>query len=334
MRLLFLIILVFARSAGFTQHDSSYADKLGFPRGAKVIILHVDDAGMSFDSNQGAIKALTEGVASSVSIMMPCPWVPHFVGWLKKNPRTDAGLHLTLTSEWEQYKWGALSGAPAVPGLIDTATGAMHASVEAVVTKSNVKEVSQEVDAQIKRARQMGFEPTHLDSHMGTLFATPSFLLAYIQTGIRERIPVMFAGGHNTLVRKTNPMAVQQEQQIKQLAQTLWNAGLPVLDDLHNSSYGWDISADALKSTEALKIHARKNYIKALEECKPGLTMMIMHCTEPSEVFKHISDSGPTRQADMLAMTDDAVKAYIKEKGIIITTWREIMERRQKINSK
>ncbi|KIC90920.1 polysaccharide deacetylase family protein [Flavihumibacter sp. ZG627] len=334
MRLLFLIIMVLACSTGFTQHDSSYADKLGFPRGAKVIILHVDDAGMSFDSNQGAIKALTDGVASSVSIMMPCPWVPHFVGWLKKNPHTDAGLHLTLTSEWEHYKWGALSGAPAVPGLTDTSTGAMHPTVEAVVTKSNVKEVNQEVDAQIKRARQMGFEPTHLDSHMGTLFATPSFLLAYIQTGIREHIPVMLPGGHNTLVRKTNPMAVKQEQQIKQLAQTLWNAGLPVLDDLHNSSYGWDISADALKSTEALKIHARKNYIKALEECKPGLTMMIMHCTEPSEVFKHISDSGPTRQADLLAMTDPEVKKFIKEKGIIITTWREIMERRQKSKSK
>ncbi len=44
--------------------DSTYAEKLGFPKGSKVVILHVDDAGMSYDSNQGAITALTKGVAT------------------------------------------------------------------------------------------------------------------------------------------------------------------------------------------------------------------------------------------------------------------------------
>src|SRR6188768_3521289 len=75
----------------------TWAEQLGFPKDARVLILHVDDAGMSLDSNEGAIKAMTEGVANSVSVMMPCPWVPGFVSFLKKHPETDAGLHLTLT---------------------------------------------------------------------------------------------------------------------------------------------------------------------------------------------------------------------------------------------
>ena len=65
------------------QDSITYAEKLGFPKGAKVIILHVDDGGMSFDSNMGAIEAMEKGMASSVSVMMPCPWVPGFVHYLR-----------------------------------------------------------------------------------------------------------------------------------------------------------------------------------------------------------------------------------------------------------
>src|SRR5579859_6384863 len=100
--------------------DSTYAERLGYPKGARVLILHVDDAGMSLESNEGAINALTKGAATSVSVMMPCPWVPGFIHWLHDHPTTDAGLHLTLTSEWTAYRWTPLAGRKAVPGLCDT----------------------------------------------------------------------------------------------------------------------------------------------------------------------------------------------------------------------
>ena len=151
--------------------DSTYAEKLGFPKGAKVIILHVDDVGMSFDSNEGAINAMTKGVATSCSIMMPCAWVPGFFHYLKQNPKTDAGLHLTLTSEWKDYRWGPLSGKSSVPGLVDD-EGALWPSVSEVVNNASAYEVDKEIRAQIERAKAMGFTPTHLDSHMGTLFAS------------------------------------------------------------------------------------------------------------------------------------------------------------------
>jgi chitin disaccharide deacetylase len=311
------------------QTDTTYAERLGFPRGAKVIILHVDDAGMSYDSDMGAIGALTKGVASSVSVMMPCPWVPHFVDWLKKNPSVDAGLHLTLTSEWTNYKWGPVSGKPAVPGLVDTATGSLYASVEDVVKHASAAEVGTEIMAQVQKARQMGFEPTHLDSHMGTLFADPGFLMQYVKAGIALQIPVMMPAGHDKVLLASDPARAGLLPQIQAIGKMLWTAGLPVLDDLHNNSYDWVIPAAAKKSDAALQQYAGQRYIKALDECAPGLTMMIMHCTNPTEVFAQISSSGPTRKADLLGITDPAVRKYIKEKGIIITSWREVMAKRQ-----
>src|SRR5687768_2252581 len=103
--LLLLSLTVGLCIASAQDNGTTYAEKLGFPKGARVAILHVDDAGMSFESNEGTIRAVTKGAANSCSVMMPCPWVPGFVQLLKQYPGIDAGLHLTLTSEWKSYRW-------------------------------------------------------------------------------------------------------------------------------------------------------------------------------------------------------------------------------------
>src|SRR5271154_4215075 len=120
LRSVISLIIISIHSYSIAQSmDSTYAERLGFPKGARVLILHVDDAGMSFESNMGAEKALTLGVSTSTSVMMPCSWVPGFVDFLKAHPEIDAGLHLTLTSEWKSYRWGPLAGKKRVPGLVD-----------------------------------------------------------------------------------------------------------------------------------------------------------------------------------------------------------------------
>src|SRR6476620_11549291 len=180
---LLYLMLFFTPLFSFSQKmDSTYAERLGFPKGAKVLILHVDDAGMSFDSNQGAIEAMTKGAATSCSVMMPCPWVPQFVQFLKTHPQLDAGLHLTLTSEWTNYRWGPVAGKPTVPGLVDS-TGSMWSNVPDVLKHATADEAEREMEAQWERAHAMGFVPTHFDSHMGTLFASPEFLIKYVRFG-------------------------------------------------------------------------------------------------------------------------------------------------------
>jgi len=330
-RLTFLQIILFTSSFLSAQNDSiTYAEKLGYPKGSRVLILHVDDMGMSFDSNEGGIAALTKGVSTSCSVMMPCPWVPGFVHWLKNNPNIDAGLHLTLTSEWKDYRWGPVAGKNNVPGLVDN-EGDLWPSVEAVIIHATADEVEKEIRAQLERARAMGFEPTHLDTHMGTLFGTPAFTERYIKVGIENHIPIMLPGGHDVLIQKQMHFPDAFVQQIRQAGKTLWEAGLPVLDDLENNSYDWKIPDDIKNDDAKLQVFKTQKYIAAIKSLKPGVTMMIMHCTATTEVFKHISDSGPVRRGDMLAMLDPAFKKALHDERIILTTWRELKERRAKV---
>lgn len=326
-----LLLLFSARLLCSAQTtDSTYAERLGYPKDAKVLILHVDDAGMSYDSNEGTIAALTKGVANSCSVMMPCPWVPGFVRFLKEHPSIDAGLHLTLTAEWKDYRWAPLAGKSSVPGLTDT-TGALWPSVGEVVKHASADEVEKELRAQIERAEQMGFKPTHFDTHMGTLFATPAFLERYIKLGVEKNTPVMFPGGHDALIRQQTGLPEAQVQQLQALGKMLWAAKLPVLDDLHNMSYDWKIPADVASDDKKLQSFKTAKYIDALRLLKPGVTMMIMHCTATTEVFPHISDSGPVRKGDLLAMLDPAFREALRQQGILLATWRELKERRDKL---
>ena len=324
-----LPLLLALRSHGQGVSDPTYAERLGWPRGARVLIIHVDDAGMSLESNEGAIAALTRGAATSVSVMMPCPWVPGFVKWLKGHPGVDAGLHLTLTAEWDDYRWGPLAGRKAVPGLTDS-TGCLWASVPQVAAHATADEMTMEIDAQLQRARAMGFQPTHLDSHMGTVFATPAFLQRYIQAGIQNHIPVMLPGGTDRLIQQEERAPDAQIAQLRTLGKMLWDAGLPVLDDLHNFSYDWNVPDSVSHDDRKLQRYRVANYIDALRRLQPGVTMMIMHCSDAGEHFTHISDSGPLRRGDMLAMLDPAFKKALVDQHIILTTWRELMSRRSK----
>lgn len=330
LKITFYLAVFFLASFYVSAQDTTYAEKLGYPKGAVVLILHVDDAGMSYDSNEGAITAMTKGVATSCSVMMPCPWVPAFVHYLKEHPQTDAGLHLTLTSEWKGYRWGPLAGKTVVPGLVDKEDD-LWPDVPDVLSHASADEVYTEIKAQFDRAILMGFKPTHLDSHMGTLFASPAFLMKYVQLGIENHIPVMLPGGHDVLIQKKTHFPDAMIVQMRTIGKTLWNAGLPVLDDLDNESYDWPIP-DSVKNDDNKLQHYRTNkYIQELKALKPGITMMIMHCTETTPVFKYISNSGSIRRGDLLAMIDPAFKQALTDNHIILTTWRELMDRRSKL---
>lgn len=324
--LLFLVLL----SGGIMAQQPTYAEKLGFLKGTKVIILHVDDLGMSYSSNKGALKAINDGLATSGSIMMPCPWVPGIVNYMKKHPGYDFGLHLTFTSEWNDYRWGPVAGVNCVPTLADD-QGKLWDNVALVVKNTSGKDFETEMRAQIDLAKRMGIKPTHLDSHMGTVFAKPEFIQIYVKLGIEYGIPILFPGGHNTIVSKDFKDKPKFMDQARQIGKQLWNAGLPVVDDVVSNTYDWRLPESMKKTDKNLQTYKTSKFIEMFNEIKPGITLVILHCTDPSDIFDQITDSGETRKGDLLAMLDPKLKKYIEKEGIILTTWRELSKRRKKL---
>jgi predicted glycoside hydrolase/deacetylase ChbG (UPF0249 family) len=164
----------------------------------------------------------------------------------------------------------------------------------------------------------MGIEPTHLDSHMGTCF-TPLFIERYVKVGIEKKIPILIFGGHMQYIsNQVGPL----RSMVLSIAEKVWEAGLPVIDDLVTSP------------THAKDYKTKKTELKELlRDMKPGITEIIVHCTVQTEVFSHISGSGPNREAELRLLTDPDVKKFIESEGIVLTTWRELKKRRERLTS-
>ena len=149
---------------------NNWAEKLGYPEQSRVIILHADDIGMCSEANEAVIPYLLNNQIQSASAMVPCPWFNDIADWYKNNPDKDIGLHLTLTSEWKLYRWGPISNELMNSNLTDS-EGYLWRRVEDVVSRVSVNDIEKEIIAQINRARQLGIEPGHIDTHMGTLYS-------------------------------------------------------------------------------------------------------------------------------------------------------------------
>src|SRR5215203_5789146 len=163
---LMLLPLIEARSQETTK---STAERLGYPRDAKLLIVHADDLGMTHSVNIATIKAFESGLVNSGSIMVPCPWLSEIATYARANPQADLGLHLTLTSEWTQFRWGPVSSRDRVASLLDK-DGYFRLTESEAAASADPKQVELEIVAQIEKARALGIQPTHLDSHMGTLY--------------------------------------------------------------------------------------------------------------------------------------------------------------------
>jgi predicted glycoside hydrolase/deacetylase ChbG (UPF0249 family) len=166
-----MTFFLFATTAIATHAQTvgkSLAEKLGYARDAKLVIVHADDLGMTHSVNAASIKGLESGLVTSASIMVPCPWFPEMADYAKTHPDADLGLHLTLTSERVFYRWGPVAPRDKVPSLLDS-NGYFHLNWTNT-THIDAREVELELRAQIERALAMRVRPTHLDSHQYRLY--------------------------------------------------------------------------------------------------------------------------------------------------------------------
>ena len=139
---------------------------LGYPPDARLLIINADDFGMCHSVNEAVIGALQEGIARSTTVMVPCPWALHALHFLSEHPEIPFGVHLTVISEWADYRWGPVTPREMVPSLIDQ-TGNFYNfdRMPEFLAQVILDELEMEFRAQIESVLETGLQPTHLDWH-------------------------------------------------------------------------------------------------------------------------------------------------------------------------
>lgn len=294
-----------------SARGETWAEKLGWPKGQKVLLIHADDIGMCYEASQAAKEALTKGWYQSAAAMVPCPWFNEFADWCSKNPQHDVGLHLAMNAEWKWYRWPPVAPKTEVPGLVDK-EGYMHRGVVAVALNAKPDEVEKEIRAQVERAIKMGLKPSHIDTHMGALYARPDFTERYLKVAVEYRIPAMVIEMSPRLVEKFRKQGYPINE--KGLA-VLKQYPLPKLDDFEPVPEG--------KSYDEKK----RNYFSMVRSLEPGLTESIFHPSVETEGLKHITGSWQQRAWEHQLFGDPEVQEFFKRENAVLTNWREVMRR-------
>lgn len=172
------------RASGYRRPVTTLAERLGRSADQRLLIINCDGLGLCHSTNDGVQAAIRRGIATSASLMVPCPWAWHAASELSADD--DVGVHLTLTCEYPHYKWGPITQAPSLLG----GSGGFPLSIADLWEHADLTEAHRELKAQIERAMEWGVEVTHLDSHMQSLPLRPEFFDIYLDLAIEFALPV------------------------------------------------------------------------------------------------------------------------------------------------
>ncbi len=294
--------LVLFCSISFAQDQNNLAEKLGYASDAKLLIIHADDIGLAQSVNEASITAFEKKGISSGSIMVPCPWFADFATYYKEHPQLDVGIHITLTAEWDHYKWGGILPAGEIPSLLDE-NGYFYATVEEVAKHADPAEVEKEIRAQIERALSFGIKPTHLDTHMGSVLARPELTQIYMKLGKEYGLPV-FA---------PRMMLMGMPEQAREMVEAEYTL----------------VDGFFMLNEEKPGVSWLEAYGEMVEKMVPGLNQLIVHVANDNAEMQAIAINHPAfgatwRQNDLELMISQEFKDLLTENNIQLVSWKQI----------
>jgi predicted glycoside hydrolase/deacetylase ChbG (UPF0249 family) len=299
-RLFVLILFLTSCLTAALAQSKTIAERLGYPRDAKLLIIHADDLAVAHSEDAASFAALDQHAVTSASIMVPCPWLTEVATYAKAHPDADLGLHLTLTSEWETYRWGPVASRDEVQSLIDP-SGNLWPDTEPAVAHLKAEEVERELRAQVERALAVGIHPTHLDSHMGALFARPDLFAVYLKVARDYKLPFL---------------ALRSMDAQKDLRSLLSDKDI-LLDSVI-------IANPAVRSA-----NWKTFYLNAIHNLKPGLTEIIVHLAHDDAELQAVTVNHPDygaawRQRDYDTVTSPEFRKALEDNHIVLIHWKDL----------
>lgn len=285
-----------------SAQTKTVAERLGYPADAKLLIVHADDLAIAHSEDAASFEALDKHYVTSASIIVPAPWLVEVADYAKTHTDADLGLHLALTSEWKSFRWGSVASSDKVPSLLDSA-GTLAASTEQVAKNAKPQEAEREFRAQVERALAAGIHPTHLDSHMGSAFASPELFAAYVKVAHEFHLPFL---------------AVRVSDERAKL--------LTMLSEK-------DVLVDSVvMATPNVKPDQWKDfYLNAIKNLKPGLTYLIVHLGHDDAELQAVTVDHPDygsawRQRDFDFVSSPAFKRALEDNHIVLVHWKDLQK--------
>lgn len=286
--------------------------ELGFSENTKLLIIHADDAGLSHSENMATIQSLEHGIVNSYSIMVPSPWFFEIAKFAKQNPQFDYGIHLTLTCEWENYRFGPVLPISEVPSLVDK-NGYFNKKREELKSNASAEDIKKELKAQIEKALEFGLNPTHIDSHVYSVGASSEFFKIYKDLGEKYDLPVLL----NSQLMEMVGLNANNNIEEKDL----------LIEKVHYGKF------------EYFEKGKLQDYYKGIfNNLVSGVNLILIHPAFDDQEMKGITINHPNfgsewRQIDFNSFTSEYSKSQLQKKNIELITWNDIKKVKSKMHN-
>jgi predicted glycoside hydrolase/deacetylase ChbG (UPF0249 family) len=268
-------------------------DLLGYPPDARLLIVNADDLGVYHAVNAGILRTLTAGVARSATLMAPCPWALHAMRLLRDHPDIAFGVHLTVVSEYADYRWGPLTPKHQVPSLLDETGFFYNNDRQAeLLARAGLDELEVEFRAQIEAVLSTSLRPTHLDWHC------------------------LYDGGRPEIFDLTLGLATEYGLAMRVFDSTrserLQRRGLPAVDH------------GVVDSTRLPTAGKTARFVRMLRELPAGLSEWAVHPGLGTAEARAIDGWWMKRAADLRFLESEEARETVAAEGIVLLDYRAL----------
>ena len=290
-------------------------EELGFCTNDRLFIINADDLGIAHSTNQAIFELFQKNSITSASIMIPCPEAKEAVKLCKQNNSANVGIHLTLTSVGNQF-YKPVYQERILNSLI-TKQGFFPHDVLEIEQNADPEEVRIELDAQIQTAISLGIDPTHLDSHAGSIMG--------LNHG-RDFLEIVFDLCEKFELPFNLPLRIleqpffssSQKELFAKRIESAKRRGILLIDDLSGLSFH-------LHDGEEYE-DMKQELMYKITNLKPGITQIVTHPSIVTEELKALTPHYMKREMEFNLFSDPEIKELIEYENIKLVSWKIIRD--------
>jgi len=323
MKYLILFLSIFY-SININSQINNIAERLGYDKNAKLLIIHADDIGIAHSINIASFDAYKNNAINSGAAMIPSPWIKEVAEFHKEYPKYDIGIHLTLTAEWKNYKWGGISSSNEIPSLLNE-YNEFYDNTSDVNINADPEEVRKELQAQIDYARSLGINPSHIDSHMGAIAVNKDLWRVYIEVGHKNKLVSMATKSRVFNLFDEDFPVPDYIVPVNDIYMLYPEADRTFLENAANEDIANTLIVnDVYKYDDFFNLYSSK--VKSLT---PGLNVFLLHLGYDNEELRAVTVDHPEygslwRQLDYDVFNSSEFKKILEDNDIKLVTWGDI----------